>query len=88
MKRGNYKQHDYSIEKMPKSTRYDLAKKLKAQESEELKQIYNQNLNSFIQPTKPHTTTATTTTTANYSTNSRFKPNSASESVSKSNAST
>ena len=53
MKRGNYKQHDYSIEKMPKSTRYDLAKKLKAQESEELKQIYNQNLNSFIQQKKP-----------------------------------
>ena len=53
MKRGNYKQHDYSIEKMPKSTRYDLANKLKAQESEELKQINNQNLNSFIQPKKP-----------------------------------
>ena len=38
---------------MPKSTRYDLANKLKAQESEELKQINNQNLNSFIQPKKP-----------------------------------
>ncbi len=48
MKRGNYKQYS-SIDKMPKSTRYDLAKKLKVQESEELKKIYNQNLDSFIQ---------------------------------------
>ena len=39
MNRGNYKQHDYSLSNMPRSTRFRLAKKLKAQESEELKQI-------------------------------------------------
>jgi hypothetical protein len=52
MKRGKYKQYS-SIDKMPKSTRYDLARKLKVQESEELKKINNQNLDSFIQPKNP-----------------------------------
>ena len=53
MKRGNYKQYS-SIDKMLKSTRYDLAKKLKVQESDELKKIYNQNLDSFIQQKIPN----------------------------------
>jgi hypothetical protein len=42
MKRGNYKQYS-STDKMPKSTRYDLAKKLKVQESEVLINISKEN---------------------------------------------
>ena len=49
MNRGNYKKHDYSISNMPKSTRYRLAKKLKAQEMEELQQIYLIQPNSHIE---------------------------------------
>jgi len=49
MNRGNYKKHDYSISNMPKSTRYRIAKKLKAQEMEELQQIYLIQPNSHIE---------------------------------------
>ena len=49
MNRGNYKQHDYSLSNMPRSTRFRLAKKLKAQEMEELQQIYLNQPNSHIQ---------------------------------------
>jgi len=53
MNRGNFKKHDYSLSNMPKSTRYRLTKKLKAQEMEELQQIHLNQPNSHIQQQQP-----------------------------------
>ncbi len=53
MNRGNFKKHDYSLSNMPKSTRYRLTKKLKAQEMEELQQIHLNQRKSHIQQQQP-----------------------------------